>query len=224
MRIVVTNDDGIDAPGIAALRIAIAAIPSLDPVVVAPRDHWSGCGHTLTTDRPIAAEERSPGIWAIAGSPADCVRVALTHLAPDAVVIVSGINQGGNLGTDLHCSGTIAAAREAALHGRRGVALSHYVRRGMPIDWPRAAAWVTKLLPGLLGGTGHVSVNLPHLDPGADMPEAVRCLLDPSPLPLAMERSAEGFRYRGDYHRRTRLAGYDIDTCFAGRISVVELG
>ena len=224
MRIVVTNDDGIDAPGIAALRQAIAAVSGLDPVVVAPRDHWSGCGHTLTTGRSIAAEERSPGVWAIAGSPADCVRVALTHLAPDAVAVVSGINQGGNLGADVPCSGTVAAAREAAFHGRRGVALSHYIRRGMPIDWSRAATWVAHLLPSLLAGTGHVSVNLPHLDPGAVMPEAVRCPLDPSPLPLAMERSVEGFRYSGDYHRRTRLAGYDIDTCFAGRISVVELG
>ncbi len=224
MRIVVTNDDGIDAPGIAALRQAIAAISGLDPIVVAPRDHWSGCGHTLTTGRSIAAEERSSGVWAIAGSPADCVRVALTHLAPDAVAVVSGINQGGNLGADLHCSGTIAAAREASFHGRRGVALSHYVRRGQPIDWSRAAAWVALLLPGLLIGRGHVSVNLPHLDPGAAMPEAVRCSLDPSPLPLAMERLADGFRYSGDYHQRERRTGYDIDTCFAGRISVVELG
>lgn len=223
MRVLLTNDDGIDAPGFAALRAAVAQVPGLEPVVVAPRDHWSGCGHTLTTGRHIAYEQRQDGSWAVAGTPADCVRAGLTHLAPGTAVVLSGINRGGNLGFDVFCSGTVAAAREAASHGVRGIALSHYVRRGIEIDWDRAALWVAALIPDLLGGTGHVSVNLPHLDPGAPLPPIVRCPLDPSPLPLAMERSAEGLRYSGDYHRRARVPGSDVDACFSGSISVVEL-
>lgn len=224
MHVVLTNDDGIDAPGFVALGAAIALIPGLEPLVVAPRDHWSGCGHTLTTGRPIAYEQRAPGVWAVAGSPADCVRIALTHLAPGAQAVISGINQGGNLGFDVWCSGTVAAAREAASHGVRGIALSHYIRRGIPLDWSLAARWAAELLPGLLPGSGHVSVNLPHLDGAPPRPEAVPCQLDPSPLPLAMELSAEGAKYSGNYHQRARITGRDIDICFSGRISVVELG
>ena len=223
MRVLLTNDDGIDAPGFAALRAAVAQVPGLEPVVVAPRDHWSGCGHTLTTGRSIAYEQRPDSAWAVAGTPADCVRAGLTHLAPGAAVVLSGINRGGNLGFDVFCSGTVAAAREAASHGVRGIALSHYVRRGIELDWTRAALWAAALIPDLLGGTGHVSVNLPHLDPGAQLPPIVRCPLDPSPLPLAMERSAEGLRYSGDYHRRARVPGGDVDACFSGSITIVEL-
>lgn len=225
MRVIITNDDGIDAPGIHALRQAVAGLPELEAVIVAPMQPWSGSGHTLTTGRSIAFEERGSGVWAVAGSPADCVRAALTHLAPGARAVISGINHGGNLGFDVHCSGTVAAAREAASHGFRGIACSHYQRRGMPVDWTRAAQWILALLPDLLAeSTGHVSVNLPHLDPGAAMPAAVRCRLDPSPLPLAMERTPEGLRYCGDYHQRERLAGHDVAVCMGGRISVVDLG
>jgi 5'-nucleotidase len=224
MHVVLTNDDGIDAPGFAALQAAVALIPGLEPLIVAPRDHWSGCGHTLTTGRHIAYEQRAPGVWAVAGTPADCVRLALTHLAPGPAAVLSGINQGGNLGFDVWCSGTVAAAREAASHGVRGIALSHYIRRGIPLDWDLAARWVAALLPDLLPGHGHVSVNLPHLDGSPERPPAVACELDPSPLPLAMELSAEGAKYSGNYHQRARIAGRDIDTCFSGRISVVELG
>lgn len=225
MRVIITNDDGIDAPGIHALRQAVARIPGIEPIVVAPESPWSGCGHTLTTGRSFAVTQRAPGEWAVAGTPADCVRAALTHLAPGAQAVLSGINHGGNLGFDVHCSGTVAAAREAASHGIRGIACSHYVRRGITVDWEQAAQWIAALLPELLlTTTGHVSVNLPHLDPGLPMPGMVHCPLDPSPLPLAMERTPEGVRYCGNYHQRQRLVGHDVAICMDGRISVVDLG
>lgn len=224
MLTVLTNDDGIDAPGLAALSAALRGMPGFTPVIVAPVAHWSGCGHTLTTGRDIPVEQRADGSWAVHGTPADCVRAALTHLAPGAGLILSGINRGGNLGFDVHCSGTVAAVREGASHGIPGIAFSHYVRRGIELDWVRAAVWVRGLLPELLAVPHRcLSVNLPHLDPGAVRPPAVRCAVDPSPLPLAMERSAAGLRYSGDYHRRARLPGHDIEVCFNGGISVVEL-
>ena len=225
MRVIITNDDGIDAPGIHALRLAAASIPQLELIVVAPQAAWSGCGHTLTTGRTFAVEQRAADVWAVAGTPADCVRAALTHLAPGAQAVLSGINHGGNLGFDVHCSGTVAAAREAASHGIRGIACSHYVRRGMEVDWSQAGQWIAALLPGLLARTnGYVSVNLPHLDPGSAAPEALACRLDPSPLPLAMDYNAEGMRYCGNYHQRQRITGSDVDVCMGGRISVVECG
>jgi 5'-nucleotidase len=223
MRVIITNDDGIDAPGIKALRHAAAKIQGLELIVVAPVAAWSGCGHTLTTGRSFAVEQRAPDVWAVAGTPADCVRAALTHLAPGALAVLSGINHGGNLGFDFHCSGTVAAAREAASHGVRGIACSHYVRRGMAVDWGQAGEWVASLLPGLLTKTdGYVSVNLPHLDPGQAQPAAISCVLDPSPLPLAMDFTADGMRYCGNYHQRERIPGSDVDVCMGGRISIVE--
>ncbi len=225
MRVVLTNDDGVDALGLAALRLAVAAVPGLQPVVVAPLVCWSSCGHALTLRDEIRCEFRAEGVWAVDGSPADCVRAALTHLAPGATAVLSGINHGGNLGFDVHVSGTVAAAREAAAQGVRGVAISHYLRRGVAIDWERAAAWVAALLPELLATTtGYAAVNLPHLDPGTPDPLMERCPLDPSPLPLVMERTADGVRYVGNYHNRIRLPGHDVAVCFGGRISRVELG
>lgn len=225
MRVIITNDDGIDAPGIQAMCAAASYIPHLEVIVVAPQAAWSGCGHTLTTGKTFAVEQRAANHWAVAGTPADCVRAALTHLAPGAQAVLSGINHGGNLGFDVHCSGTVAAVREAASHGVRGIACSHYVRRGMEVDWAQAARWLADLLPGLLEKPrGYASVNLPHLNPGAASPAALYCDLDPSPLPLAMDYTAEGLRYCGNYHQRERILGADVDVCMGGRISIVEVG
>lgn len=225
LRLLLTNDDGIDAPGLDALRAAAA--PFGEVLVAAPVREWSGCGHQVTTHGVIRIEERGPGVWAIHGTPADCVRVALDHLrlAPDWVL--SGVNPGGNLGTDVYHSGTVAAAREAALHGRPAVAVSHYRRRGIAVDWARTATWVGTVLGELMAagcGAGcYLNVNLPHLDPGAAMPERVRAPVDPSPLPLRFVPGDAGVVYAGDYHQRARIPGADVEACFAGRISVSEL-
>src|SRR6516162_6246289 len=91
------------------------------------------------------------------------------RLCPDDAWVLSGINHGGNLGADVYYSGTVAAVREAVLHGWPGVALSHYRKRGMEFDWGRAAAWAARLLgdlparPGVPGA--FYNVNLPHLRP-----------------------------------------------------------
>ena len=180
MRILLTNDDGIDAPGMEALRAAVACLGGR-PVIVAPAEPHSGCGHRVTTDRPLVVHELGADRFAVAGTPADCVRLALAELATDAAVVVAGINAGGNLGADIHHSGTVAAAREAALHGLPAVAASQYHRRGSTIDWDRAARWLGRVLrrlpldaaPGLFW-----NVNLPDLDPDAPEPAVVECAVD----------------------------------------------
>ena len=121
--------------------------------------------------------------------------------------MLSGINHGGNLGADVHYSGTVAAVREAVLHGWPGVALSHYRREKMEFDWQRAASWVARVLreltrrptkPGLF-----YNVNLPHLRPSEDEPEIVFCALDPHPLPLSYRHEeGGGLFYDGVYHSR----------------------
>ena len=224
MRLLLTNDDGIDAAGLAALRTAAATLGEL--VVVAPACEWSSTSHQVTTRRAFQIERRGPD-HVVHGTPADCVRVALDHLAPATDWVLSGINHGGNLGADVWLSGTVAAVREAALHGRPAIAVSHYQRRGLAVDWARAAAWVAAILPDLMAGGltpgRFLAVNLPHPDPGAPLPEVVRCGLDPSPLPLRFTLDGDHARYAGDYHQRARRPGLDVEVCFGGRISVVEL-
>lgn len=173
MVFVVTNDDGIDAPGIKALVEAVKALRQ-DVVVVAPQTHLSGCSHQVTTDRPIQIEQRSNWEYAIAGTPADCTRIALSYLGLEVGYVLSGVNSGGNLGADVHVSGTVAAVREASLHRIPGVAISHYRQGKREIDWELATAHTIRVLATLLAqstapGT-FWNVNLPHLSPGSCEP------------------------------------------------------
>src|SRR5438094_8304727 len=115
MKLLLTNDDGIDAPGLAALAAVAEAHGHL--TWVAPHTHLSGCGHRVTTDGPIRLMQRDPRRWAIDGTPADGVRVAPAKLAPDVAWGLSGINPGGNLGADAYITWIGAARRHAGVHG-----------------------------------------------------------------------------------------------------------
>src|SRR3954466_9505883 len=138
MNFLVTNDDGIEAEGRAAL---VAAGSDLgEPVVVAPVGPQSGVSHRVTWQEGVRIEPRGEKRYAIHGTPADCVRLGLLKVVPDAKWILSGINHGANLGADVHYSGTVAAVREAVLHGWPGIAVSHYRKSGIPFNWERAAA------------------------------------------------------------------------------------
>jgi 5'-nucleotidase len=225
MRLLLTNDDGIDAPGLQALLDAAA--PLGEVVIAAPVGALSGCSHRVTTHGPIRVGTRGAARYAVEGTPADCVRVALHELAPDAAWVLAGINQGGNLGADVWHSGTVAAVREGVLHGFPGIAVSQYHKKGVPIDWERAAGWVRPLLRMLMERPWKPgrfwNVNLPHLRPDEPDPEAVVCRLDPTPLPLSFRREGDWLHYDGDYHGRRRERGTDVDLCFGGKIAVTPV-
>ena len=226
IKILLTNDDGIDAPGLEALAVAAACLGG-EAVVVAPAEPHSGCGHRVTTGRPLRVDELAPGRFCVHGTPADCVRLALARLAPDIGLVLAGINAGGNLGADIHHSGTVAAAREAALHGRVAVAASHYHRRVTEIDWRRAAAWLAGVLVELEGrptAEGEFwNVNLPDVPIDAPPPAVVECRIDPSPFALGYRLADGGWHYDASYHERPRVAGGDVDICFSGGIAVSRL-
>jgi 5'-nucleotidase len=228
MRLILTNDDGIDAPGLAAL--ARAASEFGEAVIIAPDGPQSGCGHAVTTHKSVCVRRDPDGGIAVAGTPADCVRLALHHLAGPCDWLLSGINAGGNLGADVFVSGTVAAAREAALHGTPAIALSHYLARGRPVDWSAASARAARVLRLLLNrpwspGT-FWNVNLPHPEPGSAEPGIVFCPLDTSPLPLMYRVEGDEAHYQGDYHSRAYKPGTDVAVCFGGAIAVtlVSLG
>ena len=221
-RILLTNDDGIDAPGIGGLARAASGFG--EATVVAPFGAQSGCSHKVTTDTPVRIEGRGAGRFAVDGTPADCVRLGLHHLAGPVDWVISGINAGANLGVDVHHSGTVAAVREGVIHGVRGIAVSHFLARGRPIDWDRAARWTTRVLEILLDRPTPPetfwNVNLPHPDASVENPEFVFCQVDPSPHPLDY-RVVEGAAvYSGSYPDRPRRPGWDIDVCFGGRVAI----
>ncbi len=126
MHILVSNDDGVHAPGIKSLSQYLKA--NGEVIVVAPLEERSATGHTLSLDNPLRVVEVSGGVYGCSGFPADCTLVALRHLLKEKSIrpdlMVSGVNRGANLGQDIYYSGTVAAAREAAFHGIPSLAVS----------------------------------------------------------------------------------------------------
>ena len=121
--LLVTNDDGIHAAGLAALAEALAELGEV--WVIAPEREQSACGHALTLHRPLRAVPMGERRFAVNGTPSDCVNLAVLGFLPERpVVVVSGINHGGNLGDDVTYSGTVSAAMEATLLGVPAVAVS----------------------------------------------------------------------------------------------------
>lgn len=125
MRILLTNDDGIEAPGMAALE-AIAATLSDDVWVVAPAEEQSGTGHSLTLTAPIRLRKLGEKRFAVRGTPTDSVMMAVGQVMRDhrPDLLLSGVNRGGNLAEDVTYSGTVSAAMEGCLAGIRSIALS----------------------------------------------------------------------------------------------------
>ena len=123
MKILIANDDGIYSQGILDLASSLAEIA--DVTVVAPHRERSTAGHSLTLHKPLRIFEVRPKHFAVTGTPADCIYIGTRHILkekPD--LVISGINRGANLGTDIYYSGTVAAAREGMLYGVRSIAVS----------------------------------------------------------------------------------------------------
>ena len=134
MKLLLTNDDGILADGLAVVE-RWAQSRGHQVVVVAPKSNYSGQSGAITIDKPLTVTQRTPGHWAVGGTPADCVRVALAFLGCHPDVVVSGINHGYNLGFDTFASGTVGAARMAASRRIPALALS-----AAPDNWAHVAS------------------------------------------------------------------------------------
>jgi len=176
MRILLTNDDGVNAPGLAVLE-AIAGQLSDDVWVCAPAEENSGAGHSLTLHLPVRLRQHGPQRFSVTGTPTDAVNLALRKLFADKMpdLVISGINNGENLADDVTYSGTISAAMEAALAGIPAVAMSQALRDGGH-GFAAAEAWATKVLAPLLdlqmAKRTVVNVNFPAL--AADAVRGVR--------------------------------------------------
>lgn len=170
LRILVTNDDGIQSAGIAVLE-KIARTLSDDVWVCAPSSEQSGASHSLTLHRPVRLRTVGERRFTVDGTPSDSVLLAFNHLLEDRRpdLVLSGINHGYNLGVDIPYSGTIAAAAEATLQGTRAVALSQAYDAATGIDWATAERWGPDLIRRIIAPDwpqgSLVSVNFPDLPP-----------------------------------------------------------
>jgi 5'-nucleotidase len=227
--ILASNDDGVHAPGVHTLREAL--LPIADVIVVAPEHEQSGTSHSISLHAPLRHKRHGEGVHSIAGTPADCIYVALYLEGllprwPD--LVVSGINAGANLGDDVFYSGTVAAAREAALRGVPAIAFSLLAGGDLTLAGRYAREMTERLLatPKPEGQPPLLSVNFP---PGPHRgTRATR---------LGRRLYSDGVDVRtdprgGEYYwiggpagaQHPHLDGSDTEAVDAGYVSVTPLG
>jgi len=196
MKLLLSNDDGVFAPGIAALAMELKKY--FEIVIAAPERERSGASHCMTYDVPLRAKQVVlPGLedvpaYAINGTPADCVRLGCGNLFSDTQMVVSGINRGANLGSDVFYSGTVGAAMEGAFVGRPAIAVSNiqWVQSHLDVS-AKVAKWaVDYLMAHPMKPYSVLNINVP------DLPEAE--LRGARLTGLALRRYAEVYEERKD--------------------------
>jgi 5'-nucleotidase len=175
MRILLTNDDGVNATGLKVLE-RIARTFSDDIWIVAPTEEQSGAGHSLTLTVPVRLRKLGERRFCVTGTPTDSVMMAIAHVMEDRQpdLILSGVNRGANLGEDVTYSGTVSAAMEGALAGIPSIALSQSIARDRPGEmapFAAAEAWAERVLEPLIATPMEprtlINVNFPALPPEA---------------------------------------------------------
>lgn len=225
--ILLTNDDGVRASGLATLREAV--LPLGEVVVVAPTNEQSASSHAITLDRPLRHIEHGPGVHSIDGTPADCIYLALFEQRflprrPD--MVLSGINHGSNMGTSVFYSGTVAGAREAALRGIHAVAFSHNGKGDAPWLGPLVRAMVERFRDAVKPA-GHavlLNVNFPAKEPtGVRVTRVGRHLYEEAVVPRRDPGGREYFWIGGRVIDYGEVEGSDRQAVDEGYASVTPL-
>jgi 5'-nucleotidase len=199
-RILIVNDDGIHAPGIALLEEVVRMFCE-DVWVVAPDEEKSGASHSLSLTLPVRVRQLDARHFAVKGTPTDCTLLAIWELMKDAkpTAVLSGINRGANLAEDITYSGTAAAAMEAALLGVRAIALSQVFTIGGEPHWDTARQFTRPVLEKLLmcdwKPNSFVNVNFPNIPP-----EEVR----------GVRVTEQGWRLPGSFRPERRIDGRNV--------------
>jgi 5'-nucleotidase len=231
-RVLISNDDGVHAPGIKVLEAAVKAV-AREVWVVAPETEQSATSHSLTLRRPLRIRKVSDSRYAVDGTPTDSVLLGVNRvmrdLRPD--IVMSGVNRGGNLGEDVHYSGTVAAAMEGALLGFPSVAFSQEYDDNRNVIWETSEFWMPKILERLASYDFQpgdlLNVNIPDCRPdevvGMEVTRQGRRKIggeiqdgrDPRGEPyywVGVQRDEEKFQ-----------AGTDLDACLRKVISITPL-
>jgi 5'-nucleotidase len=241
VRVLLTNDDGIEAEGLQALRRALAAVPSVQLAVIAPDGNRSAMARSITTRRPLWVEEidfedGSVG-FATDGTPVDCVRLANLGLVENFTtdLVVSGINHGSNLGDDITYSGTVAAALEAIVLGIPGIAVSQQsasreldFRVGSAFDFELAATFTARLVDELQNvplPTGTLlNINVPGGRPEGVAVAGLGKRVYRDELALVDESGGRRqYRIYGDATFERGETGTDLAAVAAGLIAVTPI-
>jgi len=235
MRILVTNDDGIHAPGLVAAE-KIARTISDDVWVVAPEGEQSGASHSLTLTMPLRLREITPRKFAVTGTPTDCVMMAINQVMRDErpALVLSGVNRGTNIADDVTYSGTVAGAMEGTALGIRSIALSQAYGwvEGRDVHWACAETHGPKLIQWLVQ-TGWpedvlININFPDKPPGEITGGEITSQGHRNQDTAVLDRRIDG---RGNPYfwigyRRVRSDppdGTDLRAIYDGRISITPL-
>jgi 5'-nucleotidase len=232
-RILISNDDGIDAVGLKYLE-KIAQELSKDVWVVAPETEQSAAGHSLTLRRPLRIRKVAKNKFAVDGTPTDCVLLGVNKIMNDNPpnLILSGINHGGNLGEDVTYSGTVAAAMEGALLGIPSIAFSLLVSDRARPRWITADTWVPKVLRKLVMNTWPknvlINVNIPNVAAssvtGVEVNRQGRRKIG-GELAEGRDPRGEPYFWIGAERDEDRFRkGTDLEAVHRGAISVTPLG
>ncbi|MCL4138282.1 UNVERIFIED_CONTAM: hypothetical protein GTU68_000567 [Idotea baltica] len=235
MKILITNDDGFDAPGLKALYDAVASLG--DVTVVAPSVCHSSRGHAVEVKRNISVwpvdVDGIGKVHVVDSSPADCTRMALQVVCesvPD--IVIAGINPGANLGVDVYYSGTVAAVREAAMAGLPGIAVSRYMKAGVPMLWDEisrfAKASIQRVMSEPLGSGEFWNVNLPAVSGEAIKDIAfVAHSTEQHHLnfqPVADNDGRIEYAFVGNYQGRPASQNADVRFIFDGYATATKIG
>ena len=242
MRVLLTNDDGIEAEGLQCLRRALHAVPGIELAVIAPDGNRSAMARSITTRRPLWVQEVDFGDgtvgYATDGTPVDCVRLARLGLVEgfDAEIVVSGINHGSNLGDDITYSGTVAAALEAIVLGLPGIAVSQQstareldFRQGGGFDFTAAASFTARLVEELetvpLPTGTLLNINVPGAEPsGVDVARlGKRIYRDELALVDEAAKGRRLYRIYGEASYARDETGTDLAAVAEGRIAVTPI-
>jgi 5'-nucleotidase len=236
MRILVTNDDGIHAPGLAAAERIARALTD-DVWIVAPETEQSGASHSLTLTMPLRLREIETRRFAVTGTPTDCVMMAVAHLMPDArpTLVISGVNRGSNIADDVTYSGTIAGAMEGCALGIPSVALSQAYGFGedwKTVRWDCGETHGPRVIEKLIGigwpSDVLLNINFPDCAPedvkGVEVTEQGKRDLQTATLDRRIDARGNPYFWIG--FKRVRSdppKGSDLRAIYEGRISVTPL-
>jgi len=231
-RVLVSNDDGINAPGLKLLEKALGPL-AREVWVVAPETEQSATSHSLTLRRPLRIRHVSEHRYAIDGTPTDCVLMAVRELMKETPpdLVISGINRGGNVGEDITYSGTVAVAMEGTLLGVPSIAFSQVWTDGHPIKWATAEKWVPRVLKTLCAEAWPkgvlMNVNFPNVTAGrVSGIEATRQGLRKigSDFISGVDPRGESYYWIGSQRREEHYrVGSDLEAIGRGAVSVTPL-
>jgi len=221
--VVLTNDDGVHAPGLAALEKALAELGEV--YVVAPEREQSACGHALTLHRPLRALQMGERRFAVNGTPSDCVNMAVLGFLPETpVLVVSGINHGANLGDDVTYSGTVAAAMEGTILGVPSIAVSLLDGGDFEVAGRVARLVAMRVLVGGLPGNTLLNVNVPLRPPrGIRMTRLGHRVYKEKIVEQTDPRGRSHYWIGGGEARWDDLEGTDMGAVHDGYVSLTPL-